>query len=313
MRPIVATVGRFQTPYLHKGHLSLLEKCFKSAGEKVIIFVGVSGMNPTTKNPLSFEVIRDMLMEWYYSNIKNVGPDVEIRPLKDVPFSHELWSENLNNELCNEDGGLHEVLLIGGRDSFLKHYEGIISSLELPLVGDSTDAATVLRAEVTLPQVVSHGNIQSKRFREGIIYGSNRSYPNIYPVVDIVAFKEEDNTFKFLIGRKHGEKQWRIPGGFVDVTDANLEEAAARELEEECGDLNYMYPVYLGSCMIDDRRYKGCRDQVFSTAFSINILSGTPMAGDDLAEVTWATAMEIVHLDMINEHAYFITKFESGR
>jgi bifunctional NMN adenylyltransferase/nudix hydrolase len=307
MKTVVATVGRFQTPYLHAGHVELLSKCFAMAEEKVVIFVGVSSMNNTEKNPLQFPVIRDMLMEECMYKGYNSSCEVVISPLKDVPFSDKLWSDNLDHELI-EDAG--HVLLIGGRDSFLQYYKGFSPTLEIPEVGKGGTSATEVRKGVTRPDAFS-GVLQGQRFREGIIYAHNsRKYPIVYPVVDIVVWKVEDGKVLFLLGKKHGEENWRIPGGFVDAGDRLLESAAVREFQEECGEgMTFEKPVYVMSKSIDDRRFKGVKDSIMSTCFSIRVTEGEAVAGDDLGTVAWADIMEINEVNMIREHKVFIDKF----
>lgn len=62
-------------------------------------------------------------------------------------------------------------------------------------------------------------------------------YPRPAVSVDMVVFREKKGKPEvLLIRRKHPPFQgmWALPGGFVEI-DETLEQAAARELEEETG------------------------------------------------------------------------------
>ena len=271
----VAIVGRFQTPYLHEGHKALIDHAVLCGDEEVIILVGRTGMNPTQKDPLSVEtritMIRDYVSEMGYT----MTHCVLIHPFKDIPFSDKKWVEELDG-FVGED-----VVMIGSRDSFIEAYKangGANLTMIMPAVGEHN--ATKLRDDVSVKST------HCRTFREGIIHAHNsKPYPNIYPTVD---------QWWLLLGRKHGEEVWRMPGGFLDVTDASMEAAVTREIHEECGNIALGIPEYVTSCPVDDRRYKGVPDTVFTTVFSVEYVTGTPKAGDDLEEVMWFTNKEIL-------------------
>src|SRR5918911_4287319 len=61
--------------------------------------------------------------------------------------------------------------------------------------------------------------------------------PPFAVTVDLVVLTVRDDALKVLAVRRRAEPfigRWALPGGFVEI-DENLEEAAARELEEETG------------------------------------------------------------------------------
>jgi len=60
-------------------------------------------------------------------------------------------------------------------------------------------------------------------------------YPRPALTVDAAVFRKKKGSFEILLIQRDGppfEGKWALPGGFVDM-DETLEEAIARELEEE--------------------------------------------------------------------------------
>lgn len=133
-------------------------------------------------------------------------------------------------------------------------------------------------------------------------YYAHRQYP-IYQMHPFpTSFQATDSVIiwreagKILLGRKKGKKLWRLPGGFVDPKDTNLEKASERERSEEChigfedADLCLCsHPKYIGSCRVPDPRYENSPDKIMSAVFISYYIDGTPKAGDDLVEVKWFT------------------------
>lgn len=119
-------------------------------------------------------------------------------------------------------------------------------------------------------------------------------FPTSFQATDSVMIWREAG--KLLLGRKHGKKLWRLPGGFVDPKDENLEQASQRERKEECGvgfddddPCLCSHPTYIGSCRVPDPRYANSPDKIMSAMFLSYYIQGTPKAGDDLATVKWFT------------------------
>ena len=69
-------IGRFQTPYLHQGHLELLEKA-NNYSDNLLVLIGCTVATGTDKNPMDFET-RKQLIKY----------NCEIRPLYDMLLIH---------------------------------------------------------------------------------------------------------------------------------------------------------------------------------------------------------------------------------
>lgn len=269
-------VARFQTPKLHKLHRELIEVVC-SNHEKVIIFLGVSRVTKTQKNPLDFATRKYMIQKKY--------PNVIVLPQLDQRYD-EVWSEILDTQISNVFGNV-KALLYGSRDSFIPHYKGKHATVELVSKRPNM-SATQYRVEA------SNKLIKTKAGREGVIQGCYGRYAKPNATVDVVAYTESG---RLLLAKKPGEPLWRFVGGYVDVSDESLEMAAKREFKEETqasiGDL-----IYVGSSKINDWRYRGERDGIMSTLFIGKLLSGYE-ANDDIEELT------LIHFDELYENDKF--------
>lgn len=129
-------------------------------------------------------------------------------------------------------------------------------------------------------------------------------HPISFQTVDIAVLDVNPNGAKqVLLGKRKHEDAYRFIGGFVDVEDSSLEQAAKRELEEECGlKIETTDCKYIGSFRVDDPRpkYKDGKDKIMTAFFYSIHLTGEPVAGDDIHEVRW---FEINHnIPIVKEH-----------
>lgn len=290
MPDMTVVVGRFQTPYLHSGHRSLIKTAIRRTNKVCIIFVGYSDTNPTSRDPLPLHIRTDMVRNFLKElDSECLEKNVIVTGLKDIPVSDELWSSTLDSRIREYQNSLGlstlKTVLLGGRDSFLKYYTGVYLGIEIPTIEGVS--ATYLRESVPVTN--------NQLYREGLIAAQvSKPYGNIYPTVDAIIYqKPKDGPLKILLGRKKGEKEWRMPGGYLDVTDKTLESAVLREAHEECGPIELGTPQYFTSCPIDSKAYRGTKDTVYTTVFTVQYLFGHPEAGDDLEEVTWFSIHDI--------------------
>lgn len=290
-KPTGVIIARFQTPSLHEGHLQLIREV-KSKHNRLIIVLGVSPIKGGRKNPLDYYTRERM--------IKQIFPELVILPLGDQA-SDKVWSRKLD-ELLGSNFRHEPFILYGSRDSFIPYYSGRYPTIALPPVQDFN--ATALREEV------SDKVFDTEEFRAGIIYGIYNLYPKVYPTVDIALFR--NNRKELLLGRKPAESSWRLPGGFADPDDQSFDIAAARELQEECEQIETGPIQYEMSLQMDDWRYRSEVDKIITTLFSTDLLFGEPTAGDDLADIRWISVNELPELitkgEIVHTHIPLLQK-----
>lgn len=274
-KPTGVIIARFQTPSLHEGHLELIRQV-KLKHNRVLIILGVSPVKGSRKNPLDYYTRERM--------IKQQFPEIVVLPLSDQKYD-TIWSKKLD-ELLHNNFPHETFVLYGSRDSFMGTYTGRYPTEALPPVKDYN--ATAMR------EALSDKVFDTEEFRAGIIYNTYNLFPAVYATVDIALFK--NNRQQLLVGRKPNETTWRLPGGFSDPTDECFEVAAARELREECGNMETSAMEYVASVKIDDWRYRSETNKIITTLFATDLLYGEPAAGDDLAEVKWITVTDIPEL-----------------
>jgi bifunctional NMN adenylyltransferase/nudix hydrolase len=259
-------IARFQTPYLHEGHKYLLQE-IKPNHNKIVVVLGVSPVKGSRRNPFDFYT-RERLL-------KQFAPELIILPLSDHP-DDAVWSERLDSLLSNTFPQ-ESFVLYGSRDSFIPYYSGHMNVVALPELGDHS--ATTIRDE-NADKV-----LDSVDFRMGINYAYHNKYDVVHPTVDIAVLRNGGR--EVLLGKKPGSAQWRFPGGFADPADVNFEEAAARELQEECGNLVTGAMQYVGSARINDWRYRKEADKIMTLFFKTDYVSGDAVANDDLVALAW--------------------------
>lgn len=258
-------IGRFQVDELHEGHIKLLNYV-KNNHNHMLILLGVRPTPPNQEHPLGFELRQQMLKAYHQ--------DATILPVIDRS-SDEAWSNQVD-ELVEITFPPQEVVLYGGRDSFISHYRGKFPTRELTFDTGLIISGTAIRGKIgSSPR-------NSPDFRAGVIYAMENFIKRIYATVDIAIVKEDKYV---LLGRKPHEKLWRFPGGFVGFGDTNFVETAKREVFEETG-LVCEELDFISSHRIND--WRNTKDtRIITSFFYTPHVSGAPKAGDDLGEVKW--------------------------
>ena len=151
---IGVVVGRFQVHELHEAHKHLIDQVV-SSHRKSIIFLGVPKVVGTKKNPLDFDTRKRMIQSPY--------PDVLILSLPDKPNDYD-WVNELDSRI-REIYPLGEVLLYGGRDSFIPFYKNGGGHFDTKELEQHT---FVSGTEVR--KLISETVKNSSDFRAGVIY-----------------------------------------------------------------------------------------------------------------------------------------------
>lgn len=258
-------VGRFQVDELHEGHKQLINSVVEKH-EKVILFLGLSPARVTRNNPLDFESRKQMILSEY--------PNVNVLYIKDVP-SDGVWSKNLDQQIQDLVGPLAMAMLYGGRESFINHYTGKYQT-----------------TEVNETEFISGTNVRKKlgasvkadpAFRAGVVWAAYNRYPAVFPTVDVAIWNEACDSL--LMAKKPNEKKYRFIGGFVSPGES-LEATCRREVAEEAH-IEITAPKYVGSCPVDDWRYRRELDGIVTSFFEAKHQFGRPTPDDDISELRW--------------------------
>lgn len=275
-------VGRFQVNKLHDAHVDLIQSVC-NAHKKVIIFLGLAHTRGTINNPLDFEARKQMILDAF--------PQVVVLYIKDQKEDLD-WSKDLDEKIRDVIGPTQTVTLYGSRDSFINYYHGKFNTIEL--LQESYISGTEIRKNIA-KEVKNNAD-----FRTGAIWQAFNRYPACYPTVDIAIFNEDET--QLLLGRKPKETLFRFIGGFAEPKSKSYEDDALREAHEEAGDFEMTPPVYIGSCLIDDWRYRSEVDKIKTIFFKTKRLFGHVRAGDDIAEVRWFDFNNLKDSDIVPEH-----------
>lgn len=204
--------GRFQVNELHHAHHKLIETVIKKH-KNHIIFIGISKLTGSIKNPLNFET-RKMMIEKDY-------PNSLILPLPDCEDDLK-WSIQMDSRIREvyENGEVH---LYGGRDSFIPSYFGKFKTIELE--EHTTISGTELRNNIYLSP------LDTKDFRSGIIYNSYNNDNNKFTKshVTILIYNEELDKYLY---RKKDTNEIYLPSGYILKSDQSLEYGCSRILNE---------------------------------------------------------------------------------
>ena len=267
-------VGRFQVHKLTEAHYKLIQMVLERH-TKVIIFLGVSGISPvpsTKRNPLDFELRKQMLEEAF------VGNNLIVSYVKDMKYD-ETWSKQLDEKIKDLVSPNQSVQLYGGRDSFIEHYKGKYSTEQLEPEVYLKMSGTELRDQLKVKAE------SSDMFRAGVVWANENQFKHAIAAVGVAIFNE-DYT-KVLLGRKKNETKYEFFGGFTEIEDSNYEATAIREVKEEAGGIEIGDLQYICSGKVNEWRYRNESDKVYTTIFSAKYMFGSITPADDITECKW--------------------------
>jgi ADP-ribose pyrophosphatase YjhB (NUDIX family) len=104
-------------------------------------------------------------------------------------------------------------------------------------------------------------------------------YENPKPSVALLVRNELGELLLVKRNVDPGSGRWCLPGGFIEMGES-VQDAALRELREETGLVGELMRVVDAASKLD-----GFYGDVVVIAFEAKIVSGSPTAGDDAAEV----------------------------
>lgn len=283
-------IARMQAHEITEGHKALIDSVL-DRHEKVIIFLGLSPLRNTLRNPLDFRSRQKMLNDVY--------PNIEVYYVDDCP-SDELWSSKLDAQISKWTKPGYTATLYGSRDSFISHYCGKNPTCELE--SEVFISASQVRRQISLSYP------HTKDFRAGMIAATANRYPVSYQTVDVAVINDKNEV---LLVMKPNETKWRFPGGFADPRSNSLEEDARREVTEETG-VEIEEIQYVGSTIIDDWRYRSEKDKIKTALFKARYVFGRPEGQDDVAKATWFSLDKLKEEDMVREHHVLLTMLKNN-
>jgi len=281
-------IARFQTPSLTPAHCELIETV-RDRHKKFLIILGIAPVCPSTKNPMDFATRWTMIQVTYPNTIVLGIPDSR---------SDEIWSNRVDSEIRNLFP--HEkVVLYGSRDSFIKHYTGKFSTVELD--SNLPISSTEMRKNAF------HTIRDTEDFRRGICYACGNQYRKNVLCVDVAIINP--NQQQLLLGRKLEDNgKWRFFGGHVNAKET-AEAAARREALEETG-ASIDGLLYLGTAPIDDWRYSGIPDSIFTIFYAGVFQYGHIKSSDDIdGDISWFNYNELKADMFVPEHRILFELF----
>jgi len=283
-------VARFQVPALHEGHRYILDYVLERHKTTLVIL----GCSPimTDRNPLSFEMRRQMIESVYPQKIAIVSSD-------SIPSSYEERSRRIDEVIRNTFSN-RTAIIYGSRDSFVHTYQGVFETHEVPTI--FSGSATKIREKVDV--------IDSTDFRSGVIYANLHRKRSGYPTVDVAVL---DSTFQqiLLVGKKDEEGKLRFPGVFFDPElDDSYESAGVRCIAKEIPGITTTSLQLLQSLKLDDWRFRKTHDRVVTILLQTRYLGGLPLPGRGVNQVTWVNLnnLEKVLVDCHKPLALIIKK-----
>lgn len=279
-------IGRFQVAELHQGHLDYINFVLNQNHDMNIMLLGLAPTKATKRNPLDFDSRRRMIEEAFPGKFT-------IMYQNDLPDDKDWANAVLKN--ISPIAGNRDIVLYGGRDNSLKYFPDNVKIVIYEPTVYLPDNGTEQR--ITAGKQVKG----TKDWRLGCLYATQNRYDTVFSTVDCAIFDDENYEYLYL-AKKEKEKKLRFVGGFADPhKDTSFEYTAKREATEETG-LEVSNPIYIGSTIIDDWRYRAENDKIITTFFAMKRVFGSPKAQDDIVELHKVKITDIYEEMFVPEH-----------
>ena len=248
---------------------------------RLFIVIGLPAGNwASPKNPLSFEMVREMIKQAFPGrNFVFVG-------LKDSVISHEAWSEDLDAAV-EKTCGKAAFRMYYSRDGFNKTYFGKYKKRVDYVEPIKDKSGTEMRNGIEFPH--------TRDGRAAAIWIEQHRIARDFSSADIAITDDTiGNERVVVVSRPELKGLWIFPGGLVDPTDLIDEDAAKREQKEEVLGIETGDYLKLGERFkVHDPRYEDTPDGIKTTFFRTPWINGDPLPGDDAKFARWATRKEL--------------------
>lgn len=317
MDSMAVVVGKFQAPEPTEAHLELIRMARVNAPQ-VLIVIGDNQIKHEV-DLVPYEIRKIMIVERlfkHYHEVYGLTRALEEMSrfhfvcLVDV-FNPELWSSLLDDliteqffEVYGRNLPCHnsEILLVGGRDSFIQYYVGKYTNTRTVTLstGDSVSATESRNkcAERFIPDPM---------FIAGAFHQAMKQYATSFQTVDVLIKRVNASAHvesSIVLGRKKNETKLVFIGGFSEPTSPSLEFDALKEVFEEASytaseaDLKYVY-----SSLVDDPRYRNSKHKIKTVLFTLSVDQDAVFApGDDIVEIVEVGASSFTKDILMTKH-----------
>lgn len=290
-REVAVIVARFQIDNLHSAHIELIN-IILNTHKRIIIVLGLSPLKCTAKNPLDFQMRKQMILD----NFKDKHKYITIVYLQDCKTNQE-WSDKLDI-IIKKNTNNETVRLCGGRDSFIPYYTNKYETWTIKEFSQSEYiSATSVRNDI------SNSTSFSSDFRRGVIYTANNINPRCVPAVDVAIF--DNNLENVLLCQIIGEDKYSFIGAWVQSNETYEEAANNAVLNKATIKVDNLKP--LKSFTNFDWRFRAERDNLTTMLYSATLKSGEPFPRDNIVKLNWIKLDNI--LDYISDTHYTIASY----
>lgn len=288
---IALYIGRFQ-PF-HLGHLDAINQIKVKGFEKIIIGIGSSQEERTSRNPFSYYERREMIdmvlrskdIQYEFLSIPDFGDDKKWTEyiLDNCLDFEKVFSGNPHVEKCfygHKDFGNLEINESVKATNIRKNLGNKVSDWE-ELVPN--EIVSFIKSKISQLEEVLRPELKT-------------------PLLAVDGIVQRGDSI-LLIERLNPPFGYALPGGFVDVGES-CEDAVVRELKEEV-DLD-IESISLFGVYSDPKR--DSRGHVASVVY-VTKTSSNPLAGDDAKDYYWIKLDDIDNIQLAFDHRRIIEDY----